>query len=112
MRIKWRKKHIVKLQGGGYDLDSSNPEHEQKIRDLISVATLNALEFTRPDFDSREQVVFYYLSILIEEIPIEVLARISQQAIESATNKLKEISTLEQSFSIPNDNENNENKGE
>jgi len=29
MRIKWRKKHIVKLQGGGYDLDSSNPEHEQ-----------------------------------------------------------------------------------
>ena len=82
---------------------------EQFIREILSIATLEAIEFVNPEYENRVFDVTDYLSRLVNEIPLDGLKKIAEDVTTLANTKLTEVLKLEKQLALPiNDN----NKGE
>ena len=82
---------------------------EQLIREILSIATLEAIEFVNPEYENRVFAVTDYLSRLVNEIPLDGLKKIAEDVTTLANTKLTEVLKLEKQLALPiNDN----NKGE
>ena len=82
---------------------------EQFIREILSIATLEAIEFVNPEYENRVFAVTDYLSRLVNEIPLDGLKKIAEDVTTLANTKLTEVLKLEKQLALPiNDN----NKGE
>ena len=82
---------------------------EQFIREILSIATLEAIEFVNPEYENRVFAVTDYLSRLVNEIPLDGLKKIAEDVTTLANTKLTEVLQLEKQLALPiNDN----NKGE
>lgn len=82
---------------------------EQRIREILSIATLEAIEFVNPEYENRVFALTDYLSRLVKEIPLDGLKKIAEDVTTLANTKLTEVIQLEKQLALPiNDN----NKGE
>ena len=87
----------------------SSDNSEQFIREILSIATLEAIEFVNPEYENRVFAVTDYLSRLVNEIPLDGLKKIAEDVTTLANTKLTEVLQLEKQLALPiNDN----NKGE
>ena len=87
----------------------SSDNSEQLIREILSIATLEAIEFVNPEYENRVFAVTDYLSRLVNEIPLDGLKKIAEDVTTLANTKLTEVLQLEKQLALPiNDN----NKGE
>ena len=87
----------------------SSDNSEQLIREILSIATLEAIEFVNPEYENRVFAVTDYLSRLVNEIPLDGLKKIAEDVTTLANTKLTEVLKLEKQLALPiNDN----NKGE
>ena len=87
----------------------SSDKSEQLIREILSIATLEAIEFVNPEYENRVFAVTDYLSRLVNEIPLDGLKKIAEDVTTLANTKLTEVLQLEKQLALPiNDN----NKGE
>ena len=87
----------------------SSDNSEQRIREILSIATLEAIEFVNPEYENRVFAVTDYLSRLVNEIPLDGLKKIAEDVTTLANTKLTEVLQLEKQLALPiNDN----NKGE
>ena len=87
----------------------SSDNSEQRIREILSIATLEAIEFVNPEYENRVFAVTDYLSRLVNEIPLDGLKKIAEDVTTLANTKLTEVLKLEKQLALPiNDN----NKGE
>ena len=87
----------------------SSDNSEQRIREILSIATLEAIEFVNPEYENRVFAVTDYLSRLVNEIPLDGLKKIAEDVTTLAHTKITEVLQLEKQLTLPI---NDKNKGE